>query len=113
MQSIDKVSDFQVDQLELELMFTHDPLTTDAERIQNIIDSNHSKADLEKVVLEVETLSILEQKELLKLLQQYEPLFDGTLGTWKTEPIELELKDPDCKPYHAKPYPVPHSQENC
>ena len=45
------------------------------------------------------------------MLQQYEPLLDGTLGTWKTEPIELQLKDPDCKPYHAKPYPVPHSQE--
>ncbi len=23
----------------------------------------------------------------------------------------MELKDKDCKPYHAKPYPVPHSQE--
>ena len=54
---------------------------------------------------------MLEQKELLKLLQQYEPLFDGTLGTWKTDPIELELKDHECKPYHAKPYPVPHLQE--
>ena len=63
------------------------------------------------MVLEVETLSKLEQKELLKLLLQCEPLFDGTLGTWKTEPIELELKEPDCKPYHATPYPVPHSQE--
>ena len=27
------------------------------------------------------------------------------------DPIQLELKDPNCKPYHAKPYPVPHSQE--
>ena len=26
-------------------------------------------------------------------------------------PIKLELKDPNVKPYHAKPYPVPHSQE--
>ena len=45
MQSIDKVSDFQVDQFELELMFAHDPVTTDAERIQNVIDSKYSKAD--------------------------------------------------------------------
>ena len=45
------------------------------------------------------------------MLQKYEHLFDGTLGTWDTDPVELELKDPDCKPYHAKPYPVPHSQE--
>ena len=86
-------------------MFSHDPVTTDAERSQN----KYSRADLEKVVQEVETLSVLEQKELLKLLQQFEPLFDGTLGTWKTEPVELELKDSDCNPYHAKPYPVSHS----
>jgi hypothetical protein len=27
------------------------------------------------------------------------------MGTWKTDPIQLELKDPNAKPYHAKPYP--------
>src|SRR6056300_646042 len=30
---------------------------------------------------------------------------------WNTDPVTLELKDPNAKPYHAKPYPVPHSQE--
>ena len=48
---------------------------------------------------------------LLRLLRKFESLFDGTLGTWKTKPVELELKDPNCKPYHARPYPVPQSQE--
>jgi hypothetical protein len=38
-------------------------------------------------------------------------LFDGTLGNWKTNPVEVELKDKNDKHYHAKPYPVPHSQE--
>jgi hypothetical protein len=38
-------------------------------------------------------------------------LFDGTLGNWKTDPVDLELKDRNEKPYHTKPYPVPHSQE--
>jgi hypothetical protein len=38
-------------------------------------------------------------------------LFDSTLGTWDTETIDLELKDLDAEPYHAKPYPVPQSQE--
>jgi hypothetical protein len=47
----------------------------------------------------------------LQTLHKLEDLFDGSLGTWKTNPIQLELKDPDCKPYHAKPYPVPQSQE--
>ena len=38
-------------------------------------------------------------------------LFDGQLGSWDSDPIEVELKDPNCKPYHAKPFPVPKSQE--
>ena len=33
-------------------------------------------------------------------------MFDGTLGTWNTDPVDIELKD-DAKPHHARPYPVP------
>jgi hypothetical protein len=45
------------------------------------------------------------------LLQKFENLFDGTLGTWKTDPVDLEIVNPNVKPYHAKPYPMPYSQE--
>ncbi len=38
-------------------------------------------------------------------------MFDGTLGSWETDPVKLQLKEPDCQPYHSRPYPVPHSQE--
>ena len=100
-----------VDTLEQELLFAHDPDTTDAERIQGIIESKYTPADLDKIVQECTHLTKTEQRQLLKLLQKYEDLFDGSLGTWKTAPIQLELKDPNVKPYHAKPYPVPHSQE--
>jgi hypothetical protein len=51
-----------------------------------------------------------EQKGLYSLLDKYADLFDSTLGTWKTTPVQLELK-PDATPYHGKAYPVPHSQE--
>ena len=37
---------------------------------------------------------------------EFEDLFDGTLGDWKTEPVSFELKE-GAKPYHGKPYPVP------
>jgi hypothetical protein len=50
-------------------------------------------------------------KDFLRLLQKFEHLFDGTLGTWKTDPVDLELIYPNVKPFHAKPYPVPYSQE--
>jgi hypothetical protein len=100
-----------IDDLENELLFAHDPDTTDAERIQDIIEAKYCPADLSKIVAECTHLEAAEQRQLLRLLQRYEDLFDGTLGTWKTDPIQLELKDPNVKPYHARPYPVPHSQE--
>ena len=33
------------------------------------------------------------------------PFFDGTLDTWKTEPVDIELQPGD-KIYHAKTHPV-------
>ncbi len=111
MQSADKLNVNWINEFEQELLFAHDPVTTDADRIQSIIDAKYTKADLAAIAEECSILSETEQNKLHKLLQKFEHLFDGTLGNWNTEPIELELKDKDCKPYHAKPYPVPHSQE--
>ena len=39
-------------------------------------------------------------------MKKSEDLFDGTLGTWNTTPVELELKD-NAKPMCSRPYPVP------
>ena len=33
-------------------------------------------------------------------------MFDGTLGGWVTEPVDLELK-PDSRPFNSIYYPVP------
>jgi hypothetical protein len=35
--------------MEQELLYAHDPTTTDAERIQNIIESRYTPADLNKI----------------------------------------------------------------
>ena len=40
-----------------------------------------------------------------EVLNKYELIFDITLGTWKTKPVDIELQ-PGEKPYHAKPHPV-------
>lgn len=111
MQSTDKLDVDWIDSFEQELLFAHDPLTTDAERIQNIVDAKYSQADLTALTKECTLLNDAEQLKLYTLLKKFEHLFDGTLGNWNTDPVDLELKDPECKPYHAKPYPVPHSQE--
>ena len=76
-------------------------------RTVKILDANYEKADLPQVVKDNCThLTEDQQQELLELLQDFEELFDGTLGDWKTEPVHLELK-PDAKPYHGKAFPVP------
>ena len=95
---------------EKEIQLMEDPDTTDIERIQRTLDVKYAPADLEAEVNKSEELTIEQQNQLLNLLLKFEDLFDGKLGTWLTEPIDIELK-PDVKPYHAKPYPVPHSQE--
>ncbi len=101
----------QIDTLENEIYSMHDPETTDAARIQSIIDIKYAPQDIGAIVAQATHLTNNERKGLSKLLTKFETLFDGTLGEWKTDPIDLELKDPDCKPYHARPYPVPQSQE--
>ena len=79
-------------------------------RTTRILDAHYEKADLEKVVSEQGHLSQLEQKLLLKLLRDFEELFDGTLGEWRTKPVSLELKA-GAKPYHAKAFPIPQIHE--
>ena len=111
MQPITKLTEDWADQIENEIMFSQDPATTDAERIQSIIDAKYTAANLEGIAKDCKLLTKEEQKELLALLEKFNHLFDGQLGTWDSEPVDLEFKEPNCKPYHAKPFPVPHSQE--
>ena len=35
-------------------------------------------------------LTMTQHNEILKLLQNLEELFDGTLGTWKKDPVDLD-----------------------
>jgi hypothetical protein len=81
MQHPDMLKGNWVDVLEQEILYAHDPDTTDAERIQGIIESKYTPADLHKIVEECTHLDKTEQKPLLQLLQKYEDLFNGSLGT--------------------------------
>ena len=106
------LSDALIDEYENEIYSMYDPDTTEAARIQEILDGKYTPADLEQIAEECKHLTTEEQQKLLRLLRKYEPAFDGSLGAWNTAPIDIELKEPDTvKPYHAKPYPVPQSQE--
>ena len=48
--------------------------------------------------------------ELLKLLQNFEELFNGTFGTYKTDPVDFELKEYE-KPIFWRPYTLPKVYE--
>ena len=73
---------------------------------RRIAENDYSKCDLDEYVHGLDYLSSDEQEKLLRTLQKYESLFDGTLGTWNCEPYHIQLR-PDAKPYHAKAFPVP------
>jgi hypothetical protein len=107
MQPVDK----STEEFEQELLFAQDPLATDAERVQNIVESKYCPADLNKIAAECHLLNADLQGTLHKLLRIFAHLSDRSLGNWKTDPVDLELKDKNEKPYHVTPYPVPHSQE--
>jgi hypothetical protein len=98
MKSVDK----STQEFEQELLLTQDPLSTDAERIQNIVESKHCAADLNKIATGCNLLSLIQQESLHTLLKKFAHLLDGTLGNWKTDPVDLELKDKNERSYHAK-----------
>ena len=81
------------------------------QRVVHILDAKYEKADLQSVASTNCThLSLQDQNKLLELLTEFEELFDGTLGDWKTESVSFELKE-GAKPYHGRPYPVPKSHK--
>ena len=61
-------------------------------RAVEILDASYEKADLPSIVNEcAKHLTTDQRNKLLRLLLNYEVLFDGTLGDWQTEPVSFEL----------------------
>ena len=58
-----------------------------------ILDSDYRKANLKTVVAGAKHLTTKKKEQLHKLSTKYESIFDGTLGEWKTDPIDLELTE--------------------
>ena len=72
-----------------------------------IVDAKYEKVDIETTVRNnYNHLSSKEKTMLLKVLTDFDPLFDGTLGNWKMKPVSLQVKA-DVTIYHGIAYPVP------
>ena len=55
-------------------------------------------------------LTAIQRSLLLALLKRNENLFDGQLGDWVGDPVEIPLKE-GAKPYHARAFPIPNIHE--
>ena len=71
-----------------------------------VLDSTYAKADLKHVADNANQMNAEERIQLLRLLGDFEDLFDGTLGDWDTDPVNMEI-NPGSKPFNSKYYPVP------
>ena len=79
-------------------------------RMTRILDNDYHKADLPAIVQQCTHLTTVQQQLLLRVLQKHEPLFDGTLGKWNVEPLNIKLK-PGVTPYHSRAFPIPKIHE--
>ena len=76
------------------------------ERLKRILDAKYEAADLNDVCQQQTELNDEEKQKLLRLLNKYQHLFDGTLGKWTGSKVELELNE-GATPYHARAFPIP------
>ena len=93
----------------LENSLRTEPAATDlaTKRAIRILDAKYAKANIPaEIEKNCNHLNNANQEKLLELLLEFEELFDGTLGEWKTTPAKLELK-PDKTLVHGAFYPVP------
>ena len=64
------------------------------QQVVKILDGKYEKAVLNVVVTEnCKHVSVPHQEKLLKLLTEFEDLFDGLLCVWDTEPVSLKPKE--------------------
>ena len=69
---------------------------------------NTKKANLRTITREecLNHLRATEKDKMLKLLQEFAELFDGTLGDWDCNAVSLQLKE-GARPYHGRPLQIP------
>ena len=80
--------------------------------MRRILDVKYKKADLNEVMTKQSQKHLTATKchALIQFLKKFEDLFDGTLDTWNTTLVDLELKS-DVKPVCSRPYPVSKLQK--
>jgi hypothetical protein len=71
-----------------------------------ILDAKFNKTDAAEVMKGLTHLNAHQKADLLQVLQENNKMFNGTLGVYPHKKVHIDI-DPNAKPVHSRPYPVP------
>jgi hypothetical protein len=71
-----------------------------------ILDAKYKKTNVVEVVKGLTHLNVHQKVDLLRVLQENDKMFNGTLGVYPHKRVHIDI-DPNAKPVHSRPYPVP------
>ncbi len=71
-----------------------------------ILDAKYDKTYVAEVLKGLTHLNAHQKADLLQVLQENNKMFDGILGVYPHKKINIDV-DPNAKPVHSRPYPVP------
>ncbi len=66
----------------------------------------HERTDVVEVVKGLTHLNAHQEADLLQVLQENNKMCEGTLGVYLHIKVHIDI-DPNAKPVHSSPYPVP------
>ena len=81
-----------------------------ASSTMKILDAKYKKSHLDAYQKLFFHLDTKQKGNFKSLLLKYEPLFNGSLSNWKTDPVDEQLKLEEM-PFHLSPFPVPKIHE--
>ncbi len=71
-----------------------------------ILDAKYDKTDVAEVVKGLTHLNAHQNADLLRVLQENNKIFNGTLGIYPHKKVHIGI-DLNAKPVPSRPYPVP------
>jgi hypothetical protein len=71
-----------------------------------MLDAKYEFIDVRQVIDQQFHLNMHQKANLLEVLAKHQKMFDGTLGVYPHKKVHIDI-DPNAKPVHAHPYPVP------
>ncbi len=70
------------------------------------LDAKYDKIDVAEVVKGLTHLNPHQKADLFQVPQEDNKMFNGTLGVYPNKQVHIDI-DPNAKPVHSRPYPVP------